>query len=195
MKRFGLFGGTFNPPHIAHSIVAESVRQQLHLDKIIFIPSGNPPLKESISADHRLAMSNLAFSDNTDFEVNRIEIENINERSYTVNTLQKLNEIYKKDKVKLFLIIGVDNLIDLPRWKEPERLFELSEVVVINRPDYSKENSKPEFADKAVYVNVPFLEISSSGIRDLVSKGKSIKYLVCKEVEDYIYENNLYKLQ
>ncbi|MBK8550799.1 MAG: adenylyltransferase/cytidyltransferase family protein [Ignavibacteria bacterium] len=81
MKRFGIFGGTFNPPHIAHSIVAESVRQQLHLDKIIFIPSGNPPLKESISADHRLSMANLAFADNPEFEVSDIEMHNINERS------------------------------------------------------------------------------------------------------------------
>lgn len=193
MKRFGIFGGTFNPPHIAHSIVAESVRQQLRLDKIIFIPSGNPPLKESIPPDQRLEMANLAFTDNPEFEVSDIEMQNANERSYTVNTLKKLNEIHKDDSVKLFLIIGADNLIDLPKWKEPEKLFELSEVVVVNRPDYHEKDSKPEFADRVTSVRVPYLEISSSVIREHVSKGMSIKYLVNKKVEDYILKNNLYK--
>lgn len=192
MKKYGILGGTFNPPHIAHSIVAQSVLEQLKLDKIIFIPSGNPPLKESISIRDRWAMAELAFGGERNFELSDIEIQNINEKSYTVDTLQKLNEQFES-YIKLFLIIGVDNLIDLPRWKEPENLFELCEVVVINRPNYSIEDSKAEFKEKVTFVTVPFLEISSSMIRDYVSKGRSIKYLVCKEVEDYIYKNNLYK--
>jgi len=123
-----------------------------------------------------------------------VEIQNAKEKSYTVNTLQKLNEIYKKDGSNLYFIIGIDNLIELPRWKEPHKLFELSEVIVINRPNYSVDVSNTLFADKVKFVNVPFLEISSSMIRDYVLKEKSIKYLVCKEVEDYIYKNNLYKM-
>jgi nicotinate-nucleotide adenylyltransferase len=194
LNRYGIFGGTFNPPHIAHSIVAESVMQQLKLEKIIFIPSGNPPLKESINALHRLAMASLAFSGNPGFEVSDIEFENPEEKSYTVNTLKKMNDIYGKEKVKLYLIIGIDNLIDLPKWKEPEKLFDLSEVVVINRPNYSIEKSKTKFAEKVTYANVPFLEISSSAVREYVKEGRSIKYMVCDEVEEYIRKNNLYKV-
>ncbi|MEO8209851.1 MAG: nicotinate-nucleotide adenylyltransferase [bacterium] len=192
-KTIGIFGGTFNPPHIAHSIVAESVREQLKLDKILFIPSGNPPLKESISAKHRLAMAKLAFGNDKHFEVNDIEMQNVNERSYTVNTLGKLNEIHKDDPVRFYLIIGVDNLIEFPKWKDPEKLFEMSEVVVINRPGFEVKRSETKFADKVNFVTVPYLEISSSMIRSLVLGGRSIRYLVSEEVEDYIERNNLYK--
>jgi nicotinate-nucleotide adenylyltransferase len=193
LKKYGIFGGTFNPPHIAHSIVANSVREQLELDKIIFIPSGNPPLKESISAEYRLAMAELAFANDDNFEVSDMEMKDVNEKSYTVNTLQKLKGIYKSNETNLYLIIGTDNLIELPKWKEPEKLFELSEVIVINRPDFCSGDSKKEFTDKVKFITVPFLEISSSMIRNHVSSGRSVKYLVCKEVEEYIYRNNLYR--
>ena len=192
-KRIGIFGGSFNPPHIAHSIVAESVRQQMQLEKIIFIPSGNHPLKETSDAGIRLEMAKIAFGNDENFEVSDIEVKNKNEKSYTVNTLQKLKEIYVNENVKLYLIIGADNLIDLPKWKEPEKLFELSEVVVINRPDYSIRDSRPEYSDKVNFVTVPFLEISSSMIRNLVSMKRSVKYLVSYGVEEYILKNNLYE--
>lgn len=194
MKRIGIFGGTFNPPHIAHSIVAESVRAQLILDKIIFIPSGNPPLKESIPAEDRLAMANLAFGDDINFEISDIEIRDITEKSYTVNTLKKLRIKYEGERIKLFLIIGADNLLDLPRWKDPEQLFQLAEIVVINRPGFDPKNSKQEFYEKAKFIDVPFLEISSSMIREYVKIGRPVKYLVTKEVEEYIEDNKLYLL-
>ena len=194
MKRIGIFGGTFNPPHIAHSIVAESVRAQLILDKIIFIPSGNPPLKESIPAEDRLAMANLAFGDDINFEVSDIEIRDITEKSYTVDTLKKLRIKYEGERIKLFLIIGADNLLDLPRWKDPEQLFQLAEIVVINRPGFDPKNSKQEFYEKAKFIDVPFLEISSSMIREYVKIGRPVKYLVTKEVEEYIEDNKLYLL-
>ena len=192
MKKYGIFGGTFNPPHIAHSIVAENVRQQLNLDKIIFIPSGNPPLKNSIPAEHRLAMAKLAFGNNKNFEVSEIEFDRPDEKSFTVNTLQMLQKKYINDQVELFLIVGIDNLIDFPKWKEPEKLFELSEVVVINRPNFSDTDSKIEFSSKVKFVTVPFLEISSSSIRQLVSDNRSIHYLVNPDVEKYIADHKLY---
>jgi len=192
MKKYGIFGGTFNPPHIAHSIVAENVRQQLNLDKIIFIPSGNPPLKNSIPAEHRLAMAKLAFGNNKNFEVSEIEIDRPDEKSFTVNTLQMLQKKYINDQVELFLIVGIDNLIDFPKWKEPEKLFELSEVVVINRPNFSDTDSKIEFSSKVKFLTVPFLEISSSSIRQLVSDNRSIHYLVNPDVEKYIADHKFY---
>ena len=147
MKRLGIFGGAFNPPHIAHSIIAEDIREQFTLDKIIFIPSGVPPLKDEsviISANHRLNMARIAFGKNSNFEVSDIEINNSQGKSYTVDTLLRLKESYKKDEVKLYLIIGIDNLIDFPKWKNPEKLFLLSEVIVVNRPFYTVQEEKPE---------------------------------------------------
>ena len=193
MKKYGIFGGTFNPPHLAHSIVADNVRQQLSLDKIIFIPSGNPPLKESIPAKHRLSMAKLAFGNDKNFEVSEIEIEDTENKSFTVNTLEKLKELYKDNETELYLIIGMDNLIDLPNWKDPEKLFELAKIIVINRPGNNKDDSRKDFREKATFVDVPDLEISSRMIRRNISKEKSIKYLVCNTVEEYIEKNGLYK--
>ena len=193
MKKYGILGGTFDPPHIAHSIIAEDVRDQLELDKIIFIPSGNPPLKNSISAEHRLAMAKIAFGNNEKFEVSEIEIKNSDEKSYTVNTLTKLIEIYKNEHAEFYFIIGLDNLINLPKWKEPDRLFDLAKIIVINRPEFDLENVKEDYLKKVKFISVPDMEISSSMLRERIFRGKSVKYMVTKEVEDYINKNHLYK--
>ncbi len=193
MNKYGIFGGTFNPPHIAHSIVADNVRQQLNLDKIIFIPSGNPPLKESIPAEQRLAMAKLAFGNDRNFEVSEIEIEDAGDKSYTVDTLRKLKKKYENTETELYLIIGMDNLIDLPNWKDPEKLFELAKIIVINRPENNKDDARKDLREKALFVDVPDLEISSRIIRRNISEGKSVKYLVCDAVEEYIEKNGLYK--
>jgi nicotinate-nucleotide adenylyltransferase len=196
MKRYGIFGGAFNPPHIAHSIMAEDVREQMHLDKIIFIPSGNPPLKEGIevvSPEHRLNMTRLAFGNDKNFEVSDIEMKDLKNKSYTVDTLIKLKEQYKDDFVNLYLILGVDNLLDFPKWKNPEKLFLLSEVIVINRPNFYVNEVKPEYSQRVKYLSVLNIEISSSVIREYIRNGKSIKYLVHPEVEDYIYKHKLYQ--
>ena len=198
MKRYGIFGGAFNPPHIAHSIIAEDVRQQLHLDRIIFIPTGNPPLKNNDdipSAEIRLEMAKLAFGSDPNFEVNDIEAVKPAEsgKTYTIDTMRYLYNLYKNDSVKLHLIIGIDNLIDFPKWKDPHKLFALSEVIVMNRPGYLVQDAKPEFSEKVRFINIPMLEVSSTRIREMVKKGMSIKYLVTPGVEEYIVKNNLYK--
>ncbi|MFA5404152.1 MAG: nicotinate-nucleotide adenylyltransferase [Ignavibacteria bacterium] len=196
MKQYGIFGGTFNPPHIAHSLIAEDVKKQLNLDKIIFIPSAVPPLKneiEILEIGHRLAMAKIAFEKNPDYEVSDIEIVNTNEKSYTIDTLTKLHELYKNDSVKFFLILGIDSLIDFPKWKTPEKLFSLAKVVALNRPGYKKEDVKTEYSEKAVFLDTPFIDISSTIIREKVRKNMSIKYLVLPEIEKYIKQNNLYK--
>ena len=195
MKRYGIFGGTFDPPHIAHCIIADDVREQMHLDKIIFIPSGNHPLKDTgevIPAKHRLEMARLAFQDDENFEVSDIEIARANGKSYTVDTLIELKKKYKDDFVKLYLILGIDNLIDFAKWKNPEKLFLLSEVLIIGRPNYLVQDAKPEYTSMVKFLSTPQIEISSSLIRDYVENGKSIKYLVNSGVEKYIYEHNLY---
>lgn len=196
MKRYGIFGGTFNPPHIAHLIHAESVREQMSLDKVIFVPSGKPPLKNdvNVSAEHRLNMAKIAFERDDNFEVSDIELFNNGEKTYTVDTLLKLREKYKNDFVKLFLIIGMDNLIDLHLWKTPGKLFGICEVIVINRPGYYIDKVTNEFVKRVTYVPVPSIDISSSQIRDLIHQNKTIKYQILPEVEEYILKNNLYKL-
>jgi nicotinate-nucleotide adenylyltransferase len=138
-------------------------------------------------------MSKLAFEDDEHFEVDDIEVRNDKEKNYTVNTLIQLKEKYKDDFVKLYLILGVDNLIDFPKWKQPEKLFLLSEVVIIARPSFVVQNAKPEYTSRVKFLSTPLIEISSSLVRDHVSNDKSIKYLVNPKVEEYIQKNHLYR--
>ncbi len=194
MKRIGIFGGTFNPIHTAHLIIAENVREQLELDKVLFIPSAIPPHKNGgnlADAEIRLNLINLAIKGNKHFESSDIEIRiSGHSKSYTFDTLRKLKEMY--GDVKLFLLIGMDCLIELHTWREPEKLFEDSEVVVINRAGYSVRDANNEYADNVKYVTVPDLQISSTEIRKKVKEGKSIRYLVPESVEEYIIEKGLY---
>ena len=195
MNRIGIFGGTFDPPHIAHSILANEVREQMNLDKIIFVPSGNPPLKDEdfvSSHMHRLNMAKIAFERDKSFEINDMEIKKYFEKSYTIDTIQKLAETYKNDLVKLYLIIGIDNLIDFPKWKEPDKIFSICEVLVMYRPGYIIKKITPEYSSKVKYIDVPLLEISSTSIRKKVKNKESIKYLVFPEIENYILNNKLY---
>ena len=196
MIKIGIFGGTFNPPHLAHSVLSVKVKEELLLDKLIFIPSAVPPLKaegELLEIRHRLVMAKIAFERNPDCEVSDIEVSNISGKSYTVDTLTKLHEIYKNEEVKFFLILGIDNLIDFPKWKSPEKLFHLADVVVINRPGCTLKNVKREYAEKAMFLELPLMDISSSMIREYVKNNKSISTLVLPEIENYIKINNLYK--
>lgn len=198
MKRYGILGGSFNPPHIGHSILAENVREQLFLDKVVFVPSGRHALKDGgtlVSAEHRLKMANIAFGGNDNFEVSDIEIEKSKTgvTNYTVDTLMSLYDRYKNDFIKLYLIIGIDNLIEFPKWKNPDKLFALSEVIIMNRPGFLVQDVDSEYSRKARYLSVPMLDISSTDIRNRIKSGKSVKYLVDEKVEEYILDNGLYK--
>ncbi len=190
-KRIGIFGGTFNPPHIAHKIAAEYCREELNLDKVVFIPSGNHPLKNSIEAKHRYNMAVRAFCCDDNFEVSDIEVNNSSKKSYTVDTLQELKETAFSES-SLVLLIGADNLLELHKWKEPHRLFELAEVAAMYRPGYEFTDIENEFLKKARIVEIPLLEISSTMIRGRIANGLSVKYMIDHEVEKYISENKLY---
>lgn len=197
MKRIGILGGTFDPVHLGHLIIAENTAEQVHLDEVMFIPSKTPPLKNinNISEPvHRLNMLKLAVRGNPGFVINDVEINSEgSEPDYTVNTLLKLREQYINEQVKFYLIIGMDQLINLDKWKDPGKLFLLSEVVVINRPGYLVTQVENEYSRQAIMVPVPNIDISSTDIRYRVSENRSIKYLVTPEVENYIYEHKLYK--
>lgn len=197
MKRIGIFGGTFDPVHNGHLIMAENVRDQMHLDEVMFIPSRIPPLKnaENISEpEHRLNMLKLATEGNSSFKINDIELKSSgDEPNYTVKTLLQLREEISTEQVKFYLIIGMDQLINLHKWKDPGKLFLLTEVVVINRPGYLIQQVENEYSRRGIFVPVPNIDISATDIRFRISEKRTIKYLVPEKVEEYIYENNLYK--
>lgn len=188
----GIYGGTFNPLHIGHLIVAERVRIELALDKVIFIPSFISPHKqevESESAQHRLAMTRLAVSSNNRFECSDIEVVK-HETSFTVHTLETLRKNYSKDS--FFLIVGMDNYLTFHLWKQPEVILQLSSLVVMNRPGYPKQVNEVLGTKNTRFVDVPNIDISSSEIRRRVKEGKSIRYLVPNGVEEYITTHRLF---
>lgn len=196
MTRLGIFGGAFNPIHTAHLILAEDVCEQMHLDKVVFIPYANPPHKnpdELLDAGIRLKLINIAIKDNKHFESSNVEILNgRSSKTYTVDTLIHLQKIYKNKQTKFYLIIGMDNLIELHTWKEPGKLFRLAEVIVLNRPGFLIEDVKNEYYNQVTFVPAPNIDISSSDIRSRVIEKRSIKYLVPEAVEREILENKLY---
>jgi nicotinate-nucleotide adenylyltransferase len=196
LKRIGVFGGAFNPVHTAHLIIAEDARQQMHLDKVLFVPYAKPPHKEHddlADAETRLHMINLAISDNPYFEATDMEIQRgKNSLTYTVDTLLELREIYKNEQTRLYLIIGMDNLAELHTWKDPGKLFLLSEVIVLNRPGYLIQNVQNDYGRQVTFIPAPDIDISATDIRNKIKEKKSIKYLVPKGVEEFIKNNELY---
>jgi len=192
--KIGLFGGTFDPIHIGHLIIAEWIYEELQLEKIIFIPAGDPPHKQSkyiSSVKHRLEMVRLAIEDNSKFDISEFEAEKIG-KSYSVETLKEFSEVYKS-QATLFWIIGSDSLIDLPNWFQPDKIYELSTVVVYPRMDFEVEKASRHLREKSLIVAAPQIEISSTEIRNRVSNGPTIRYLVPSKVEEYICTNGLYK--
>ncbi len=189
----GIFGGTFNPPHLGHLIVAEHVRETAGLDKVIFIPSYISPHKqasEEKNAGSRLEMVKLAIEGNSYFTVSDIELRRKG-TSYTFETVEALHREHPKDA--LFFLIGMDNFIEFQTWKYPERIIQHAKLVVMNRPLYQQASEPLRFSESAIFVDVPNIEISSSKIRASVKMHRSIHFLVPPEVEGYIMQHGLYQ--
>ena len=198
--KIGLIGGTFNPIHHGHLILSEYVRENCQLDKVIFIPTGLPPHKsESVVKDPeiRLEMTKMAIESNQYFRVSHIETYRQG-LSYTIDTIKELKILYPNDQ--LYFIIGADSLFELPTWKYYEKLISTTNIIVVNRPGGANnligakiKEYEDEFGGNIIEVKSPLIDISSSDIRDRVKAGKSIKYLVPSNVEEYILQNSLYK--
>lgn len=193
--RTGIMGGTFNPVHNAHLLIAELAREEFKLDRIIFMTGGNPPHKEgAISPQHRFNMTHIAIEGNEhfiddDFEINR------SEKSYTVNTLEYLKEKYPNDE--LFFIIGEDSLEDLPKWYEPEKILEMCSLLVFPRKSHETllgtlNEMQAKYGDKIFPISAPIIEMSSTDIRNRIGDSKTVKYMVPDKVLDYIKQHNLY---
>lgn len=200
MKKYGIFGGSFNPIHYGHLMICEYIKEEMGLDKVIFIPTGTPPHKElEVSAEDRYEMVRLAISPNPDFEISDIETTRV-KMSYTVDTIRELKKIYREEK--LYFLIGLDSLFQLKTWMKIGDLSQEIEFVVALRPGYlDREEVNKEidflrenFGTKINLIKTPLYEISSTDLRDRIRVGKSLRYLIPKKVLDYIEESGFYKV-
>ncbi len=195
----GILGGTFDPVHNGHLIVADVARAQLNLNEVLFIPAGQPWLKlERIitPAEHRLHMLRLALDDTPYFSISEIEIERSGP-TYTVDTLTALKEQLNAEE-ELFFILGQDNLMQLPQWHEASNLIELCYLVAAPRPGVKKpdlkalEASIPGITQRVMLMKQPQVDINATDIRERVVRGLSVRHLVPEPVNRYIKENRLY---
>jgi len=193
----GVLGGTFDPVHIGHLVVAEEARLKLGFREVLFVPAGQPWLKldRNITvAVHRVEMVRRAIADNPHFTLCTLEVKRPGP-SYTVDTLKMLRE-QLGDEASFFFILGRDTLAELPSWKEPKKLVQLCRLVVAPRLGSKDlkhlETSIPGLLDKVIQLDMPVIGISSSGIRQRIAQGLSVRYLVPAEVEKYITEQKVY---
>lgn len=194
----GIMGGTFDPIHYGHLVTAETARDILVLEKVVFVPSGRPPHKKNYvvtDPSHRLKMVEMAIKTNPYFEVSDTEIRRPG-YSYTVDTVQEFHNYYGEKK-KLFFITGADAILEILTWKEVERIFDYCSFIAATRPGVSLsdlEEFKTKFGSRAeiLLLEVPALAISSTDIRARVNKNRSIRYLLPDEVREYIVEQQLY---
>ena len=189
--KLGIFGGTFNPPHTAHLIGAELVREKFYLDRILFIPTYIPPHKEQpeISPAARMRMLHIAIEDNPYFQLLDLEIKR-REISYTVDTIREI--IAKNPGDSLYLIMGTDQALEFREWKETETLLTLLEFIIVTRPGFDRERIDKILRGKAQFFELN-IDISSTMIRNRIKDGKSIRYLIPKSVREYIIANGLYR--
>ncbi len=196
--KLGLLGGTFDPVHVGHLILADVAREQLGLERVLFVPAGRPWRKEGwriAPAEQRLAMLRLAIADNPAFELLTVEVEQPGP-AYTADTLEWLHA--QRPAAELFFILGQDALADLPNWRRPQRILELATLAVARRPGESQDVAQiearlPGLSQRLVWLEMPLIEISASAIRERVRKGQSVRYLVPDAVESYIRQHGLYR--
>jgi len=197
--RVGVLGGTFDPVHLGHLSIAEEVRIKLDLDRVIFIPAGQPWLRADAyltPAIDRLRMVELATRDNSRFQVCDIEIQRSGP-TYTVDTLVELGQRLGQD-ISLYFIVGADILAQFHRWKDPEKVLEACHLVVVSRPG-NQDDDWPEWfqgagsaQDKVTQLEIPMVDISGTEIRRRVSLGESVRHLVPDLVAEYIQDRKLY---
>ena len=195
----GVLGGTFDPVHNGHLIVAEEVRARLDLTIVVFVPAGQPWLKQDSpisSAEHRVEMVHLAIADKPYFKLSTMEIERPGP-SYTVDTIAEIRaKLSAEDEI--FFILGWDNLAQLPQWQEPDRLITMCRLVAVPRPGFPLPSLKkleaiiPGLSQQVMVMDKPEIDISAKVIRNRVAQGLSIRHLVPEPVNRYIKEHRLY---
>ena len=192
--RIALFGGRFDPVHIAHLAVADYIREELQLDKVVFIPAALPPHKEAtIDARLRLDMLRACLRDDPNFEISDIELKRPGP-SYSVDTIRQLKEHYGIERPDFFWIMGADNLIEFHKWRAPENIIELCQLVVYPR-GHDIDRNTLTLKDEIVFLDhAPHLEISSTLIRERIARQRSVKYLIPPQVLKIINNYGLYSV-
>lgn len=200
MQRLGIFGGTFNPPHKGHIYIACEAMKAAALDKMLFIPCGNPPHKKvagDVAAKHRFQMTRLAIEGSPNFEITDLEIKD-KSPSYTAKTLEKLKVLCPDSK--LCFVVGGDSLRDMEGWYHPEKICSLAEIIAVSRGGIEDAvlAEKAEFYRKKynaqiTVITVSPLDISSSDIRQKIADGEDVSDAVEDSVLKYIKENGIYK--
>lgn len=198
MRKIGIMGGTFNPIHMGHMMIAECAREALRLDEVIFIPTGNSYMKNNVlSASDRVRMTELSIADNPFFSLSTIETDREG-NSYSYETILLLKEQFPD--TDFYFIVGADSLLYMDQWKNPDVIFDNVRIVVASRNSNSMDEIKrkiqileDKFKAEIIILPVRNIDISSSNIRYLVNTNQSIRYLVHSKVMDYILENRLYK--
>ena len=202
MRRVGVLGGTFDPVHYGHLVIAEEVYTALHLAEMVFVPAGQPPHKPGkfiTDARHRLAMLELAIASNPHFTISLVDMDRPGP-SYTIDTLRLLHEQWGA-QTAIYFVIGGDSLEELLNWYEPARILEqLAHLVAVRRPGYNEapehlewlETRLPGIRSRLINVSAPQLDISATDLRTRIAEGRPIKYQTPEPVEQYILQHGLY---
>ncbi len=200
-KRIAVMGGTFDPIHYGHLVAAEAVRDRFQLEKVIFMPTGNPPHKEYrkvSSREDRYLMTILATVTNPFFQVSDIELKRKG-YTYTIDTLRELLNIYGED-AEIYFITGADAVMEILTWRNVEQVLSMCRIVSAFRPGYDIHQFRNKvleiektYKNKVHLIEVPALAISSTEIRNRIQNNRTIKYLLPEQVEKYILKKGLYK--
>ena len=198
MQRLGIMGGTFDPIHYGHLLMAEEARQAFALDQVVFVPNGHPAHKKAYlvsSPEDRYAMTLLATGSNPFFTCSRMELERPGP-SYTIDTLRAFHTLYP-DLDALYFITGADAVLEILTWHEYDKLADECRFIAVTRPgfvlDRLEEMLDAEFLHQISFLPIPGLEISSTDLRRRVREGRSVKYLTPAAVEEYIRQKGLYR--
>ena len=197
-KKVGIMGGTFNPIHLGHMLVAENAYETFDLDEILFVPSGESYMKENVlDAKTRITMTGVAIEDNSHFALSTIEVDR-GGNSYSYETIEELKK--HNPNTEYYFIVGADSLMNMEKWKNPEKIFNEVTILVAVRMGCTKdqliekiEELKEKFKGAKFFIlPINTVDISSTSIRDKVRKGKSIRYMVHYKVIEYIKKNHIY---
>tara|TARA_X000001036_G_scaffold283524_1_gene263336 strand:+ start:55 stop:633 length:579 start_codon:yes stop_codon:yes gene_type:complete len=187
-----LFGGTFDPPHIGHLLIAQTVCEAEGFDKVVFIPANRSPNKKVATLQKdRVDMLELAVEGNPNFEISDLEIRR-GGVSYTIDTLRAFKDELVDENDEISYLIGSDSLLDFKNWKEPKEIIERSNVIVAIRPGFRPSDIPSWLLHGVHFANIPRFEISSSNIRKRWAEDKTIRYMVTLPVWEYINKHNLY---
>lgn len=198
-NRIGLLGGTFDPVHLGHLILAETARDTLHLDCVYFVPAASPPHKQGqimASTEHRLAMLDLALADNPAFSISLIDIERSGPH-YTADMVSLMRQQFD-ESVAIWFLMGLDSLLDFPNWHEPDHIRQYARLAAATRPGYIMdwaplEKALPGIMHEVTLLPMPGVSIASNNLRRRILHGSSIRYLVPEVVRKYIAEHDFYR--